>query len=85
MTEIERIGRKTRRHIYVSREFDGAADRLLPDHYKFSAWAERKLWEALLEEYGEAAVLDAIEDAQSDMDDEELLPATDREKYDLPA
>jgi hypothetical protein len=85
MTEIERIGRKTRRHIYVSREFDGAADRLLPDHYKFSAWAERVLWEALLEEYGEAAVLEAVEEAQSDMTDEELLPATDREKYDLPA
>lgn len=85
MTEIERIGRKTRRHVYVSAEFDGAADRLLPDHYKFSAWAERKLWEALLEEYGEEAVLAAVEDAQGDLTDEELLPEHAREQYDLPA
>lgn len=85
MTEIQRIGRKTRRHVYVSREFDGAADRLLPDHYKFSVWAERVLWRALLDEYGEDAVLAAIEQAQGEMDDEDLLPERDREQYELPA
>lgn len=85
MTEIDRIGRKTRRHVYVSREFDGAAERLLPDYVTFSTWAERKLWEALLDEFGEADVLDAVDSAQSEMDDEDLLPESDREQYDLPA
>lgn len=85
MTEIKRIARKTRRHIYVSREFDGAADRLLPDHYKFSAWAEGVLWRALVEEYGEDAVLEAVEEAQSNMNDDDLLPENDRERYELTA
>jgi len=85
MTEIQRIARKTRRHVYVSGEFDGAADRLLPDYVTFSTWAERVLWEALLEEYGEQAVLEAVEEAQDDMTDEDLLPEDDREQYELPA
>jgi len=85
MTEIQRIARKTRRHVYVSREFDGAANELLPDYVQFSAWAERVLWRALLEEYGEAAVLEAVEETQSTMDDDDLLPEADREQYELPA
>lgn len=83
--EIERIGRKTRRHVYVSREFDGAADVLLPEYVQFSSWAERVLWRALLDEYGEQDVLEAIEETQDSMDDENLLPEQDREQYELPA
>jgi len=85
MTKIERIGRKTRRHVYVSREFDGAAKELLPDYVQFSSWAERVLWRALLDEYGEEAVLAAVEGAQDEMDEEDLLPEHDREQYELPA
>ena len=85
MTEIERIARKTRRHVYVSGEFDGAASQLLPDYVTFSTWAERVLWEALLEEHGQEAVLAAIEEAQDDMNDDELLPEGQREQYELPA
>lgn len=85
MTEIERIGRKTRRHVYVSREFDGAADELLPDYVNFSTWAESVLWRALLDEYGEKAVLEAVEQTQTNMSDEDLLPENDREQYELPA
>ncbi|AAY24972.1 ORF 46 [Haloarcula hispanica virus SH1] len=85
MTEIERIARKTRRHIYVSREFDGAAKELLPDYVQFSTWAERVLWRALLDEYGEASVLAAVEEVQDEMDDADLLREDDREQYELPA
>ncbi|AGC65565.1 hypothetical protein K745_gp40 [Haloarcula hispanica virus PH1] len=69
----------------MSREFDGAAKALLPDHYNFSVWAESVLWEALLDEYGAEAVLEAVEDAQDEMDDDDLLPESDWEQYELPA
>lgn len=85
MTEFERKGRKTRRHIYVSREFDGAADALLPDYVNFSSWAERVLWRELLRENGEEAVEEAVEDAQNDMDADHVLPEDDRESYELSA
>lgn len=85
MTEFERKGRKTRRHIYVSREFDGAADALLPDHRNFSRWAERVLWRELLREYGEEDVEEAVEDAQNDMDADDVLPEDARESYELTA
>lgn len=85
MIEIERIGRKKRRHVYVSREFDGAAEELLPEYVNFSTWAENQLWSALVEEHGEEAVLAAVEQAQSDMNDDDLLPEKQREQYQLTA
>lgn len=85
MTEIERKGRKIRRHLSLSREFDGAADELLPDYVEFSTWAERVLWKKLIEEYGEEAVLEAVGTVQADMEDDELLAPNQREQYELPA
>lgn len=85
MIQFNRIGRKTRRHVYVSREFNGVAAKLRPNYPNFSVWAERVLWEALIDEHGEQAVLEAIEDIQRDMDDEDVLPEDDQEHVELPA
>ena len=85
MTEITKKGRKKRRHIYVSREFDGVADDLLPSHRKFGVWAERVMWQALVEEFGRDAVLQAVENAQDDMDEDDMLLEEKWEQLEIPA
>ncbi|AFD02316.1 putative protein 35 [Haloarcula hispanica icosahedral virus 2] len=85
MTEIDRISPKTRRHITLSREVDGAFERLTPDYVQFSAWVESAMWSALVEQYGEQAVLEAVEATQAGISEEERLPESDREEYELPA
>jgi len=82
-TEIERIGTKTRRHVYLSRELDQASRELLPAHRNFSMWCERVLWTAMIEEFGAEAVLEAVEDAQAEFDADNRLPPRERESYDL--
>ena len=81
--EIERIGRKQRRHIYLSRELDAVTDQLLPNYRQFSPWAEQMLWSALVEEFGADAVLEAVERAQSEIDDDSKLPKDDRDHISL--
>lgn len=85
MTEIDRISPKTRRHVTISKEVDGAFDQLLPDYVQFSAWVESAMWSALVEQYGEQAVVEAVEATHDDLADEDLLPEPDREEYELPA
>jgi len=74
MTEIDRISRKTRRHITVSQELTGAVNILLPEGTAFAPWVEGVVWDALVAEYGEQAVLDAVEAAQAELSDDEKLP-----------
>lgn len=86
--DIQRIGTKKRRHVYVSREFDHAAEALLPEYVNVSRWMERQLWAALLSEHGPQAVRDAIEDAQADIRADKpgvVLSETDREELPIEA
>jgi hypothetical protein len=84
MTEIERIGRGKRRHLYFSRELDAVLGDLVEEHIVVSNWVERLVWAGLVEEYGEEAVLEAIEQAQDEMGPEVRLRPEDRRSISLP-
>lgn len=83
--QIERISKKTRKHLYISQELDESASEILPGYVQFSTWAEEKLWEALVEEYGREAVVEAIEEVQNEFDEEDVLPPNARDELGLPA
>ena len=84
-TDIERISKKTRRHLTVSRELDEAAPEVLPKYRNFSEWAEEVLWRALVEEYGREQVVEAIQEAQEQFDDDDLVGDEYRDELGLPA
>jgi hypothetical protein len=84
MTEIPRIGRKKRRHVYVSRELEATMDELLDRHVRVSPWIEDAVWTVLVEEYGEEAVLEAVENAQDEMDLDAKLPEAQQGTIVLP-
>lgn len=83
--QIQRIGKGTRRHIYVSAELNAVTDELLADYVEFSGWAESAMWDALVAEHGRATVLEAVEAAQADLDPDEKLPKGRRTKLELTA
>lgn len=81
--QIQRMGQGKRRHVYLSAELDAVMDELRPKHSKRSPWVESALWDALVAEYGEVTVLDAVEAAQADLDDDEILPEGRRTELEL--
>lgn len=71
---ITRLYHKERTHFTITPELDAALDELV-GHGKRSAFVERAVWSRLIEECGEEAVLDAVEQAHSEpeTDAEQLL------------
>lgn len=84
MKGIQRIGRKKRRHVYISVELERTALELMPEYADFSRWAERQLWQSLVAEHGEETVLATLYDVQNNLEPSEKLPESERYTDELP-
>lgn len=79
---FDRIGKKQKKTLTLSRELCGALDELVDDR-KQSESIERAVWQALVNEHGEDVVRAAVEDVQDGLDASQKLG--DSEPYTLPA
>ena len=82
-TELfDRIGKKKRKNLMLSRELVGVLARVTDDGRE-SAVVERAVWQYLVDEYGQDEIREAVEDVQTALDDTERL--SESKPYTLPA
>jgi len=72
---------KVRKHLRLTPELLFVLDALADD--SASAYVEAATWDRLLEQYGEDAVREAIEDCHDDLDTEDLTQLAEPKTYEM--